>query len=320
MCHSSRTVEESVAAVHRRVGACSRVCAHVLVPYTHVHAISLVAVVCEWSRVLEKNNAGLQSLVCAHRGIESGAPCHFLLLCCAHAPGMQLDTSKLPAVLRDGTAGMSILFRISALLIWLLLVIPFPSCSVCAGDDHAAMGMQYSNSWVKACADALAKGTGGGEEQKGLTHGALAAHLKRNCGPLGGDGTGRPLSKGFGAQADEEGVVVEGAAGGSERDEEESVDSEEFHVRLSGYSTKTWLYHNQSRPLLSECCRKTSCRNDKLPRLAVEVAAGGWMGVCHGGWVRGFGVVVYACFVARLLSTHALDLIHTWPTVPSYLA
>jgi hypothetical protein len=233
---------------------------------------------------------------------------------------MQLDTSKLPAVLRDGTAGMSILFRISALLIWLLLVIPFPSCSVCAGDDHAAMGMQYSNSWVKACADALAKGTGGGEEQKGLTHGALAAHLKRNCGPLGGDGTGRPLSKGFGAQADEEGVVVEGAAGGSERDEEESVDSEEFHVRLSGYSTKTWLYHNQSRPLLSECCRKTSCRNDKLPRLAVEVAAGGWMGVCHGGWVRGFGVVVYACFVARLLSTHALDLIHTWPTVPSYLA
>ena len=201
----------------------------------------------------------------------------FPLRCCAHAPGMQWDTSKLPAVLRDGTAGMPSRSRISGLPIWLLLVIPFPSCSVCAGNDHAAMGLQYSNSRVKACADVLAKGTGGGEEKKGLTHDALAAHLERNGRPFIGDGSGRPGSKVFGAQADEEGVVVEGGASGSERDEEESVDSEDFHVHLTGYSTKTWLYHNQSRPLLSECCRKASCRNEKLPRLAVEVAAGGWM-------------------------------------------
>lgn len=175
------------------------------------------------------------------------------------------------------------------------------------------MGLQYSNPWVKACADALAKGTGGGEEKVGLTHDALAAHcacaVKRNGGPLGGNGTGRPGSKVSGAQADEEVVVVECGSGGSERDEEESVDSEDFHVRLSGYSTKPWLYHNQSRPLLSECCRKASCRNDKLPRLAVEVAAGGWVEVCNGGWVRGFGVVVCACFVVRLLRTHTSVLI-----------
>jgi hypothetical protein len=127
--------------------------------------------------------------------------------------------------------------------------------------------------------------------------------------PLGGNGTGRPGSKVSGAQADEEVVVVECGSGGSERDEEESVDSEDFHVRLSGYSTKPWLYHNQSRQLLSECCRKASCRNDKLPRLAVEVAAGVWVEVCNGGWVRGFGVVVCACFVVRLLRTHTSVLI-----------
>jgi hypothetical protein len=281
MCHSSRPVKSSVGretAPWARALACPRVRAHALVPDTRVHAISLVAVVCEWSRVLENKNAGLQSHVCAHRGIESGPPCNSS--CCTVAltpPACSGTPAKLPAVLSDGTAGMPIRSRISGLPIWLLLVIPFPSCSVCAGDDHAAMGLRYPNSWVKACADVLAKGTGGGEEKKGLTHDALAAHLKRNGGPLGGDGTGCPGSKVFGAQADEEGVVVEGGACGSERDEVESVDSEDFHVHLSGYSTKTWLYHNQSRPLLSECCRKTSCRNDKLPRLAVEVAAGGWM-------------------------------------------
>ncbi len=74
------SVEESVAAP---CGRATRACAHALVPDTIVHTISLVAVVCEWSRVLEKKNAGLRSHVCAHRGIETGAPCHSS--CCAVA-------------------------------------------------------------------------------------------------------------------------------------------------------------------------------------------------------------------------------------------